>query len=437
MHDRYENWVRGLSWDWAISRQRYFGVPFPIWSCEHCGATSLADESQLPLDPSEISPLHPCPDCGGTDFTPETDVMDTWATSSNSPQIAGRWLAEPELYRRVFPMSLRPQAHDIIRTWAFYTIVKSLYHFDELPWTTVAISGHGLSAAGEKISKSRDNARDTPLAMMERYSADAIRYWAAGAGFGRDSWISEDQFKIGQKLITKLWNVFRFSMTFLADYRPSAELPAALTPTDRWLLARLQQTIEQTTAYFEGYDFARAKTTTEDFFWNVLADNYLEMAKLRLYERANSPESEAARYTLYHALASVLKLLAPIMPHITEEIYQHYFAQFEQARSIHQAIWPAGHAAWGDVEAEAFGEEIIAIATEVRRYKSNHQLSLGAEFAQLILVTDNKTAEMNLRRSYDDLQSVTRAREIVLDETGSNGTAITPVTEKIGVGIVA
>lgn len=437
MQARYEDWVAGLAWDWAISRQRFFGVPFPVWTCRGCGEIILAEESQLPVDPLVSQPLQPCPACGGSDFEPETDVMDTWATSSVSPQVAGRWLAEPELYRRVFPMKLRPQAHDIIRTWAFYTIAKSLYHFDRLPWSAVVISGHGLSPSGDKISKSRGNSQAGPLETMDRYSADAVRYWAAGAGFGRDSWISEEQFKIGQKLVTKLWNVFRFSMTFLADFQPPADLATGLTPTDRWLLARLQQAIEQATAQFEAYEFARARATAEDFFWNVLADNYIEMAKQRLYGAEPAEGRAAACYTLYQGLLSVIKLLAPFMPHITEEIYQRYFSRFEGARSIHLAQWPTGQPDWAGDEAAQIGAELIAIATEVRRFKSSSQRSLGAELARLILVTEDESLKQALDQALVDIQSVTRAREVIFQAAGLNGVAVNRVSDALAIEIVA
>ena len=437
MQTRYENWVQGLAWDWAISRQRYFGVPFPVWYCDRCGQIIIAAESQLPVDPAETNPLHPCPTCGGNDFTPETDVMDTWATSSVTPQIAGRWLAEPDLYQQVFPMQLRPQAHDIIRTWAFYTIVKSLYHFDQLPWTTVAISGHGLSPVGTKLSKSRHNAQATPIETMERYSADAVRYWAAGAGFGRDSWISDEQFKIGQKLATKLWHVFRFSMNFLHDYAPPPGRPVRLTPTDRWALARLERTIQQATGHFEAYDFARVLSEVEDFFWNTLADNYVELVKYRLYNATDSMARESARYTLYQVLLNVIKLLAPLMPHITEEIYQLHFAQFDGALSIHRAQWPQGEPGWGEAaEDEIFGADLVAIATAVRRFKSVQQRSLGSEFAQLLLATDNEATRAKLRQALDDIRSVTRAKEIVFQPPQVDGLDLIQVSERVGIRIV-
>ena len=186
MQARYRAWVENLGWDWCISRQRYFGVSFPLWYCDACGEILLADEDQLPIDPTEQQPPRACT-CGSTTFTPEEDVMDTWATSSMSPQIAGRWLTDPALYGQVFPMSLRPQAHEIIRTWAFDTIVKSYHHFGELPWKNIAISGWGVAAAGAgKISKSRGGGPMPPMAMIEKYSADAVRYWAASTGPGKD-----------------------------------------------------------------------------------------------------------------------------------------------------------------------------------------------------------------------------------------------------------
>src|SRR5713101_7263151 len=203
----------------------------------------------LPLDPTEQQPTRACT-CGGTTFRPEQDVMDTWATSSLSPQIMGRWLTDKQLYGRVFPFSLRPQAHEIIRTWAFYTIVKSFHHFGALPWREIAISGWGLAAEGAgKISKSRGGGPMTPMEMIAKYSADALRYWAASTGFGKDSIISEEKVATGAKLVTKLWNVARFSQRFLENYRPSMELPA-FTPTDRWLLSRSQQLIRRVTELF-------------------------------------------------------------------------------------------------------------------------------------------------------------------------------------------
>ena len=359
METRFREWVENLNWDWCISRQRYYGVTFPVWYCDACGAVILASEDELPLDPTTCAPSHPCA-CGSTSFTPETDVMDTWATSSLSPQIVGQWLTNPALYAKVYPFSLRPQAHEIIRTWAFYTIVKSYHHFGATPWTDAAISGWGLAPEGTgKISKSRGGGPMPPMEMLEQYSADAVRYWTSSTGFGKDSVISEEKIQTGAKLVTKLWNVARFAERFIANGRGEAarEEPSTakimdpptvlssedaggaasplrlpLSPADRWILARLQTLIRRVTDLFRGYDYAAAKSEIETFFWRDLADNYLEMAKLRLYNA-----DMGASFTLDYVLLTTLKLFAPFLPHVTEEIYQHLFAERDGAVSIHLA----------------------------------------------------------------------------------------------------
>jgi len=382
----------------------------------------LADETALPVDPREHSPQVPC-QCGSTSFKPEEDVMDTWATSSLSPQIVGGWLADPALYDRVFPFSLRPQAHEIIRTWAFYTIVKSQYHFDALPWTDVAISGWGVVPEGTgKISKSRGGGPMSPLEMIELHSADAVRYWAASTGPGKDAIISEEKVQLGAKLVTKLWNVARFSQRFLARNTPAPaadEVMTYLSPADRWILARTQRLIRRVTELFQGYDYAAAKSETEVFFWRDLADNYLEMAKVRLY--GEQPNARAgAQYALYRVLLTTLKLFAPFLPYVTEEIYQHLFKS-DGAASIHLSRWPVPTPQLEDDAIEAFGETLIAIATAVRRYKSEHNLPLGTEIALLQLAVDDAQLSDQLRAAMLDVRSITRAQQIkigaVLDAT--------------------
>jgi valyl-tRNA synthetase len=418
MGTRYREWVENLRWDWCISRQRYFGVPFPVWYCDSCGATILANEDELPLDPTERQPSAPCA-CGGTSFTPERDVMDTWATSSLSPQIVGQYFDDHDLYEQVFPFMLRPQAHEIIRTWAFYTILQSYHHFGALPWSNVAISGWGLAGEGMgKISKSRGGGPDAPMApleMIERYSADAVRYWAASTGFGKDSIISEEKIATGAKLVTKLWNVAKFAERFLQGELPTTA-PDNLPPTDRWLLSRAQRLIARVTALFEAYDYAAAKSEIEAFFWRDLADNYLELAKGRLYE-ASGPTHEAARYTLGVVLLDTLTLFAPFLPHVTDEIYMGLFAVREGNTTIHRASWPAPDEALINEEAEEVGEVIVEIATAVRRHKSEANLSLGAELPGLTLTTDSESLVEALRASEADLRSVTRAHKVIVTHT--------------------
>ena len=422
MQARYRAWVESLSWDWCISRQRYFGVPFPVWYCQGCGEVMLAEEGELPVDPSERGPIGVCA-CGSREFTPEMDVMDTWATSSLSPQIIGQWLdgqreQEGKLFEQVFPFSLRPQAHEIIRTWAFYTIFKSLFHLGELPWKEALISGWGLAGEGKgKISKSRGGGPMPPMEMIDTYSADAVRYWAASSGTGKDAIISEEKIQMGARLATKLWNVARFSERFLAGYAPQdPALLHTLTPADRWILSRTQQLIRRVTELFESYDYAAAKSEAENFFWNELADNYLEMCKQRLYDESD-PDREGARATLYHVLLALLKLLAPLLPHITEQIYLGLFRETEGPASIHLAAWPEADARLEDAEAEAAGEALVEAATAVRRYKSERNLSLGTELKRLQLAAPEPGLAEALRQAGADLMSITRARQVEVSES--------------------
>jgi valyl-tRNA synthetase len=445
MQRRYTDWVENLNWDWCISRQRSYGVPFPAWYCRDCGETILADEAQLPVDPTEELPTRPCT-CGSTKFQPEIDVMDTWATSSLSPQIVGGWLNEehPNLYQEVFPFSLRPQAHEIIRTWAFYTIAKSQYHFGTSPWKEVMISGWGIAGEGMgKISKSRGGGPMSPMEMIERYSADAVRYWAASTGPGKDSVISEEKVQNGARLATKLWNVAQFSSRFLQQTPPTNANPLDYTPADRWILARLQQVIRQTTLNFENYDYASARGEVEDFFWRDLADNYLEMCKLRLYDSAH-PQRPGALYTLQRVLLDTLKLLAPILPFVTEEIYQGLFAPVKadpKLRSIHTSPWPMCDPAFDDTQAEEFGRLLVQIATAVRRYKSEHNLALSSELAQLQLAPADSAAgrsawrEAELRAAIPDLKGVTRARQISLTDSLDPALVTLPVDGAIHLAI--
>jgi valyl-tRNA synthetase len=429
MRTRYENWVEGLTWDWNISRQKYYGVPFPVWYCTGCGEPVLARREDLPVDPNEQGPPSDvCTKCGGREFEPEVDVMDTWATSSVTPQLCGTLLqflgiSEAEFDQRFRPMTLRPNAHDIIRTWDFYTIVRSLYLTGDIPWTNVLISGHALDPSGKKISKSKLKGADHPTPMLEQFSADAVRYWATSVRTGGDTNLSEEVFRNGSRLVTKLWNAAKFGLSLMQDYHPSAEPPDGLNATDRWLLARLAQVIRRATQSMEDYEFATAKAEVERFFWADLADNYIEMVKARLYGDAggagqNGQAGRAAgQYTLYHAVLSVVKILAPFMPHIAEEVYQQGFASTDGAVSVHIARWPEAHASWGDAEAERIGQAILEVAEGVRRWKSDRKVSVGAPVTHLT-VTCPENVRQALEDAVVDLRSVTRAEAIAFQTDG-------------------
>jgi valyl-tRNA synthetase len=414
MHARYEDWVKNLEWDWCISRQRYYGVPFPVWYCTKCDKVHLAELSELPVDPNKSKPSKPC-SCGGTDFTPETSILDTWGTSSMTPQIAGRWLDEPKLFKKVYPMSIRPQAHDIIRTWAFYTIVKSIYHENKVPWADIAISGHGLSPEGDKVSKSRGNVSDDPKEMMDAYSADAVRYWAASSKLGEDSIINEDKIASGHKLVNKLWNVTSFSYQFLENYKLPKTTPTLL-PVDKWVLSKLNRLIPEVTKDFEEYNHSSAKNRIEEFFWDIFTDNYMEMVKTRLYDFPDgSTERESARYALYNVLSTIIQLLAPITPFITEEIYQLVFKKDNKEASIHTTQWPNERKELEDDNAERTGDMLIEIATAVRRYKSEKKLPMGSKLEKIKISTAKDSYAEVLKACLVDIRSVTRAAQIEIN----------------------
>jgi valyl-tRNA synthetase len=447
MESRYRAWVENLNWDWCISRQRYFGVPLPLWYCQACGGIITAGSDQLPVDPLAEEPDHPCPHCGSTEFQPEEDVMDTWATSSMTPQIVGRWLNSAEdrssrpLYEQVFPFSLRPQAHEIIRTWAFYSIAKSHYHFRALPWSDVLISGWGIAGEGMgKISKSRGGGPLPPLEMIDRFSADAVRYWASSTSPGKDAIISEEKIKMGEKLVTKLWNIARFTERFIADihdvdHQHLEHLLLDMTPADRWILSRQQGLIRQATTALEGYDYAIAKSLIESFFWRELADNYLEMCKVRLYD-PESHQRTGGQFTLYYLLLTTIKLLAPYLPFVTEEIYQGLFAVRQGSHSIHASAWPTANPMLEDPKAEELGEILIAIATAVRRYKSQHNLSLGRKINRLQLASDDDMLLNSLREAEIDLVSVTRASKVVCVSKLDNDLIPLPLDGRLQVAII-
>jgi valyl-tRNA synthetase len=415
MQIRFRQWVENLNWDWCISRQRYYGVTFPVWYCDECGEPVLANRDELPIDPAESSPTVPC-SCGSSVFSPERDVMDTWATSSLTPQFVGRWLGQSGFDGQAYkPISMRPQAHEIIRTWAFYSVVKSYHHFGEQPWKEVFISGWGLAPEGSgKISKSRGGGPAPPMEMLERHSADAVRYWAASTGLGKDTAISDEKIAAGSKLITKLWNVARFSSRFFDDGAPPDE-PANLSAADRWLLSRTQRVNTYVSEKMVDYDYATAKSAIEVFFWNELADNYLEMAKQRLYEGPH-PGGDGARYSLYKVLLTILKLFAPFLPYVTEEIYGRIYAGVHGYPSIHNSPWPLADEALIDEHYEEIGETLVQIATAVRRYKSSAGLSLGAEISSLVIAGGDDGLRDDLQQAHSDLVSITRAVELRLQK---------------------
>ena len=398
MRQRFEIWTENLKWDWTISRQRYFGVPLPFWYSKRKGEEGRI----LPAHPDDL-PVNPLVDLprgySRDEVEGDPDVMDTWATSSVSPQlnahaVAARFAADPERYAKLFPADLRPQAHEIIRTWTFYTVLKSLIHEDSVPWQDIALSGWALAADRSKQSKSKGNAVD-PREMLAKYGADVLRYWTGTSRLGLDTAFAEDVLKIGKRLQTKLWNAARFLMLQLEglDEQPTTpvqDLAAEIvTETfDRWILTRLARTVRTATEKFQAYDYADAMETVERFFWADLCDNYLELVKGRAYgEIGTSAGRRSAQYTLWHCLETVLRLFAPILAHMTEELYQaHFPARFAALGSIHRrGNWPKIEHQAFDESAEAVGTAGVAILSAIRKVKSEAKLSIKTPIARLHL----------------------------------------------------
>ena len=421
MEMRFRNWVENLRWDWCISRQRYYGVPFPLWVCAACGEAILASEDQLPVDPATTAPpADACPKCGSSDIEPERDIMDTWMTSSCTPFMNLKWRDPDDRsadFRKTGPggtefmMDLRPQAHDIIRTWAYYTIVKAVLNEEKVPWRTAMISGHVLHADRAKISKSKGGGAHSPEAVIRERTADATRYWACSSRLGVDTTFSDEAFDAGRKLVTKLWNASKFAIGRLEGYDPGAE--RRLATIDRWLLSRLSASIGRAEKAYERCEYHAAMDTSESFFWHDLCDNYIEIAKKRLYgdEGYEDEDRRGAQFALYNALLSVLKMMAPVVPHITEEIHSHYFAALEGTESIHVSPWPSASAEWSDPDAEAAGELALAVIEGMRKVKSIAKVSVAAPVGTLTVACDDGIWS-SIEPMSRELLDVSNAREL-------------------------
>jgi valyl-tRNA synthetase len=417
MRARFEDWVNGLTGDWCISRQRFFGVPFPVWyRIDDAGQVRYeepipAREEQLPVDPSTDVPAgFQATDRGRAGgFTGDPDVMDTWATSSLTPQIAGRAGEQGDLFERVFPMDVRPQAHDIIRTWLFTTILRSQLDHDALPWANAAISGWVLDPDRKKMSKSKGNVV-TPMHLLQEHGSDAVRYWAANGRPGTDTAFDAQQMKVGRRLAVKLLNASKFA---LAELPPPAETLAH--PLDRALIARLAEVVVQATDNFEAYDYARALERSESFFW-WYCDYYVELVKGRRYD-ADPAVSAPVSLALRLSLSVLQRLFAPFLPFVCEEVWSWW-----QEGSVHRAQWPdaeelraaaqgrAGEEApTGGAEKSARAREDLALEVtaealgEVRKAKSSARAPMRAPVRR-VLVRDTSTRLAALELGAEDLR---------------------------------
>ena len=396
MSKRYENWINGLDWDWNISRDRHFGVPIPVWYCEGCNEIILPEEKELPIDPLQTKKK--CPKCK-KEAKPEEKVLDTWATSSLSPQIASSLVDN----KVKIPFSLRPQAHDIIRTWAFYTIVKSYLHEKEVPWNDIMVSGF-VTLKGEKMSKSKGNVIE-PKKIIEQYGADALRFWASGSKLGEDLDYQEQDLVAGKRLINKLINSSKFVFMNLGDYKPGKK-PTKLEKIDELFLKKLDILVKSATYRFEVYEYSKAKLDVDSFFWKDFCDVYLELVKWRVYN-GSKQETESAFYTLYQSLLTILKIFAPLVPFVTEHIYQEHFRKSEKEKSIHISEWPKSKDLETGTSSQTF-DQLVAIIRNVRQEKTKAQKSMNSE----IILTITKSDKSKIKEIIDDLKHVTNAKEI-------------------------
>jgi len=417
MRMRFRNWTENLNLDWCISRQRYFGVPFPVWyplgsdATPDFAAAILAQGEALPVDPMTDAPPgyaeQQRDQPGG--FTAEADVFDTWFTSSLTPQIASGWIAAPERHKRLFPMDLRPQSHEIIRTWAFYTIVKAWLHEREIPWRSAAISGWVLDPDRKKMSKSKGNVV-TPMHLLDQFGADAVRYWSLAARLGTDTAFDEKVFAVGRRLVMKLYNASKYALA-----QSAAEGPVT-HPLDLGFLARLGETSARATALLDDLDYAGALDVVERFFWSGFTDNYLELVKARARSETDAAGRTSAVRAAQTGLSVLLRLFAPYLPYVTEEAWSWGFAEANGLRSIHRAPWPGpDEVAVGEKgEAGRVFDLSCAFLDAVRRGKSAAGGTVGRQLATLRMAAHPDAVAL-LRPCLADLRAAARAEGELLE----------------------
>ncbi|MEM2787770.1 MAG: valine--tRNA ligase [Archaeoglobaceae archaeon] len=396
MFERLRTWVESMEWDWVISRQRIFATPIPVWYCKKCGKILVAEESWLPVDPSKEKPRKSC-ECGSNEFEGEKDVLDTWMDSSITPLVIAGW---PEL--KEYPVSLRPQGHDIIRTWAFYTILRSLALVGEIPWEEIVINGIVFGEDGRKMSKSIGNVI-SPEEVVEKYGADALRQWAASGVIGEDLIFSWREVVASSRFQQKLWSVARFALMHIGNGSPQN-----LRIADKWILSKLNKLILFVRESMERYRFDEALKAIRNFVWYEFADNYIELVKGRLY---SGREAESARFTLEYVLDRILRLLAPITPFITEEIWSKF-----RSGSVHLQSYPGVEEEFIDGEAEKVGEEMKVILSAIRKLKHDRGIALNAPLKKIIVFTNLNIDSLDLSFATNSNVEITSELPVVREE---------------------
>jgi valyl-tRNA synthetase len=420
MKTRLENWINGLSWDWCISRQRFFGVPFPVWYSKRPGEEGkviVADVQDLPLDPLRSLPRG----YEEHEVEPDKDVMDTWATSSLTPQICSSAINQDfaidfDKHKKLFPADLRSQAHEIIRTWAFTTIVKAHIHENNVPWSNLMISGWCLAADKTKMSKSKGNVV-TPIALIEEKGTDVVRYWASTSKLGADIAYSENVFEIGKKFVNKLWNASKFvSMQISSINNSDIIYSNIICDLDKWILNKLNNLIVKATKELNLYEYSSARHLIEEFFWKDFCDNYLELVKVRSYDQdgQNPLGKRSAQISLHIILDILLRMLAPFVPHITEELYAAIFdAKKHLAKdSIHSiGTWPKAFDEFSNFNMQGQGDEIIELMDAVRQFKAKKQISIKAPLESINIYSDTFKSLEN-SDAVQDFKNAANAQEV-------------------------
>ena len=425
MKKRMIDWANSLDWDWVISRQRIFATPIPVWYCKQCQEIILAEPDWVPIDPRTDPPkIEKCPKCGNTEFVPETDVLDTWFDSSITCAVHAGWPDNKD-WKKLYPANVHPSGYDIIRTWAYYLMVRGIALFDQKPYNSVLINGMVLGTDGRKMSKSLGNFVATPD-VFEKYGADAPRQWATGGGAtGSDIPFRWEDVEYAWKFLRKLWNASRFAAMHLEDYDPTAKAPK-LEPIDRWLLSKMEQVTQKVTDAMETCQFNVATNEIRQFTWHSFCDNYIEAVKHRLYqpETYGTEKRQAAQYTLYTAIYRIIQLLSPISPHVTEELYQIMFADNKPHQSIHTSEWPTIQEEMIDPETEKQGDLIVAVMGEIRRDKAENQKPLNIQIQKLIVFTEDKRTADILCSAEEDLAGTCKIEKMEVKAAKGEGREI-------------